>query len=472
MSDELHYQTILELSVRIKSGDLSPVALTEVMLARIEALDGRLKSYATVMADQALAEAKAAEAEIAVGNYRGPLHGIPIAVKDLCFTKGTRTMGGLAVLADHIPDYDATVVQRLRDAGAVLLGKLNLTEGAMAGYNPAFDVPENPWKESHWSGASSSGSGAATAAGLAFATLGSDTGGSIRHPAAVCGTVGLKPTWGRVSRHGVLDLAQSLDHVGPLTRSCADAGIVLQAMAGHDPEDPTSLVAPVPDMLAGLDAARDAKVKGLRIGWDEAYATQDMAPDYAAAVVAAIEVMAGLGAEIIEVSMPERLREYLPAWTILCTAEAADAHRATYPARSDEYGPWFRGWLEQGHRHSAADYAQANNLRAACVGALRQTMAEVDVLACPSTARAAYPMTPEVAYGPVPKDRDPWQTRFTVPMDYAGLPTISLPCGLSDDGLPLSLQFVGHALSEPLLVQAGTAYERASDWHKLHPPGW
>ena len=468
MSGELHYETILRLSARIEAGEVSPAALTEAMLERIAALDGRLKSYATVMADQAMAEARAAEAEIAAGRYRGKLHGIPVAVKDLCYTKGVRTMGGCAVLADHVPDFDATVVRRLREAGAVLLGKLNLTEGAMAGYNPAFDVPENPWKEGHWSGASSSGSGAATAAGLAFATLGSDTGGSIRHPAAVCGTVGLKPTWGRVSRHGVLDLAQSLDHVGPLTRSSADAGIVLQAIAGQDKEDPTTLLAPVPDMLAGLaDGA-----KGLRIGWDARYATEDMAPDYAAAVSAAVEVMAGQGAEIVEVSMPERLAEYLPAWSVLCPSEAADAHRATYPARSDEYGPWFREWLARGHEFSAADYAQANNIRAACVGELRRTMQDVDLLACPGTARAAYPVDAALSYGPIPQDRDPWQTRFTVPMDYAGLPTISLPCGLSDDGLPLSLQFVGHPLAEALLVRAGAAYEQASEWHGMHPPGW
>ncbi|MBT3370795.1 MAG: amidase [Rhodospirillaceae bacterium] len=467
MTDALHYQTILELSSQIRSGDLSPLTLTEALLARIEALDGRLKSYATVMAESALAEARTAEVEIAAGRYLGPLHGIPIAVKDLCYTKGVRTMGGCAVLADHVPDFDATVVRRFRDAGAVLLGKLNLTEGAMAGYNPAFDVPENPWKESHWSGASSSGSGAATAAGLAFATLGSDTGGSIRHPAAACGTVGLKPTWGRVSRHGVLDLAQSLDHVGPLTRSSADAGIVMQAISGLDPDDPTTLVAPVPDMLAGLEAG----VKGLRIGWDERYASEDIAPGFAAAIAAAVEVMAGLGAEIVEVSMPARLRDYLAAWGVLCTAEAADAHRATYPARAAEYGPWFREWLARGNAFSAADYAQANNLRAACVGAMRQTMRDIDLLACPSTARAAYPVTPEISYGPIP-ERDPWQTRFTVPMDYAGLPTISLPCGLSEQGLPLSLQFVGHPLAEPLLVQAGAAYESATEWHRMHPPGW
>ena len=467
MTDDLHYQTILGLSSQIKSGDLSPVTLTETLLARIEALDGKLKSYATVMAESALAEARTAEAEIAAGRHRGPLHGIPIAVKDLCYTKGVRTMGGCAVLADHVPDFDATVVRRFREAGAVLLGKLNLTEGAMAGYNPAFDVPENPWKESHWSGASSSGSGAATAAGLAFATLGSDTGGSIRHPAAACGTVGLKPTWGRVSRHGVLDLAQSLDHVGPLTRSSADAGIVMQAISGLDPDDPTTLVAPVPDMLAGLEVG----AKGLRIGWDERYASEDIAPDFAAAIAASVEVMAKLGAEIIEVTMPEKLREFLAGWPVICTAEAADAHRATYPDRAAEYGPWFREWLARGNAFSAADYAQANNLRAACEGAMRRTMQDIDLLACPSTAQEAFPVTPEISYGPIP-ERDPWQTRFTVPMDYAGLPTISLPCGLSELGLPLSLQFVGHPLAEPMLVQAGAAFESATDWHRMHPPGW
>ena len=467
MNEAVHYKTITELAGEIEGGGLSPVALTEAMLARIEALDGRLKSYATVMATEAMAVARTAEQEIAAGQYRGPLHGIPIAVKDLCYTAGVRTMGGCAVLMDHVPEFDATVVERLRAAGAVLLGKLNLTEGAMGGYNPSFDVPENPWKEGHWSGASSSGSGAATAAGLAYATLGSDTGGSIRHPAAACGTVGLKPTWGRVSRHGVLDLAQSLDHVGPLTRSSADAGIVLQAIAGRDDEDPTTLLEPVPDMLAGLEKG----VKGLRIGWDETYASAGLTSDHAGAVRRGVNVMAELGAEIVPVTMPERLAEYLPAWQVLCTSEALDAHRAHFPSRAEAYGPWFREWLERGASYSAADYAAANNLRAACNGELRRTMAEVDLFACPSTPNAAHPVTPDISYGPIPEDRDPWQTRFTVPMDFAGLPTISLPCGLSDDGLPLSVQFVGHHLAEPLLVQAGAAFEDATDWHQMHPPG-
>ena len=473
MSEDLHYLTIETLSGMIERRELSPVEVTEHMLRRIERLDDRLKSYATVTGDLAMDQAKAAEAEIGAGNYRGKLHGVPIAVKDLCYTTGIRTMGGCKVLADFVPDFDATVVQRFQAAGAVLLGKLNLTEGAMAGYNPAFDIPENPWAKGHWSGASSSGSGAATAAGLAYATLGSDTGGSIRHPAAVCGTVGLKPTYGRVSRHGVLDLGQTLDHVGPLTRSAFDAGLVTQAIAGLDPDDPTTLPNPVPDMLGGVGR----NLKGLKIGWDADYASAGMTPDYAKAIVMAVEVLESLGAEIVPVAMPARLREYLAAWQVLCSAEAADAHRAFFPARANEYGPWFRGWLEHGNRYSAMDYANATILRGQCNGEMRGMMRGIDFLVCPSTPRAAYPVPKEISYGPIPPDRDPWTSRFTVPMDFSGQPTISLPCGLSDGshdkgGLPLSVQLAGHHLSEPLLVQAGAAYEQATEWHKLHPPGW
>lgn len=472
MTDELHYKTISELGPLIQSKSLSPGELTRYMLDRITEHDPAMRAYATTMPEQALSEAAAAESELAQGHYRGPLHGIPIAVKDLCNTAGVRTMGGTKVLANHVPDYDATVVTRLREAGAILLGKLNLTEGAMAGYNPDFQVPENPWKTGHWSGASSSGSGAATAAGMAFATLGSDTGGSIRHPAAVCGTVGLKPTWGRVSRYGVLDLAQSLDHVGPLTRSSLDAGYVFDAIAGHDINDPTTLTAP-PAAAPQLDGATPSKpLTGIRVGWDQQYASEGMAPDFAQAVATAVEVLESLGAVRIEVKMPQRLREYLPAWQVLCSSEAAHAHRATYPSRADDYGPWLREWLRLGNSYSSVDYADAQNLRAACVGELSATLSDIDVLASPSTARAAYPISPAQAYGPIPADRNPWDSRFTVPTDYAGLPTIALPCGLSEQQLPLSLQLAGHALSEPLLVYMGHAFEQATTWHDLHPPGW
>ncbi|MBT4124907.1 MAG: amidase [Chloroflexi bacterium] len=462
----MHYKTISELAPLIESGELSPVDLTQSILDRIEKLDGSLRSFATVTADHALAQAKNAESEISKGKYRGKLHGIPIAVKDLCNTIGIRTMGGSAVFADNIPDHDATVVTKLNEAGAVSLGKLNMTEGAMGGYNPALKVPENPWRESYWAGASSSGSGSATAAGLAFGTLGSDTGGSIRFPAAVCGTVGLKPTWGRVSRYGVMDLAESLDHVGPLTRSAADAGIMLQAISGSDPSDPTTLPHDVPDMLSEIGKG----VKGLKIGWDEDYATSGMEPSFAKAVEAGVKVMESLGAEIVEVKMPEIMREAMAAWPIICSTEAAAAHAETYPSRADEYGPFFRQWLENGNAHSATEYANANSLRLAMNGGLRKTMRNIDVLSGPSSAKAAYPVTPEGLYGPIPTDRVPWDSRFTVPFDFSGLPTIALPCGLNDDGMPVSLQFSGHHLSEPMLVGAGDAFERATDHHNLHPP--
>ena len=468
MSETLHYGTIVEVSELIRAREISPVELATMMLERIEALDGALHSYQTVMAEQALEDARRAEAELAAGRDRGRLHGIPIAVKDLCDTAGTITAGGCAVMADRVPGTDSTVVARLRDAGAVLLGKLALTEGAMAGYNPGFPVPENPWRTGFWSGASSSGSGAATAAGLAYATLGSDTGGSIRHPAAVCGTVGLKPTWGRVSRFGVLDLAPSLDHVGPLARCAADAGIVLEAIAGPDPLDPTAVPDPVPDMLSGVSRG----IEGIRIGWDADYGLADLAPDFADAVMASLEVLRGLGAVIVEVAMPEDLEHYLEGWQVLCPVEAMHAHRDFWPARRDEYGAWFGEWLDRGSRYSAADYAAAHQLRLECNGALARTMAGIDLLLCPSTPQAAIPYPPSAAYGPISPDRRPWDSRYTVPMDYAGLPTISMPCGLGRSELPLSVQLVGHRLSEPLLVQAGAAFESATEWHRMHPPGW
>ncbi len=382
----MHYKTISELAPLIESGEISPVELTQSQLARIEQLDGRLKAYATVTADLAMEQAQQVEKEIGEGYYRGKLHGIPIAVKDLCATAGIRTMGGSAVFADNIPESDSTVVIKLREAGSVLLGKLNMTEGAMGGYNPKLQLPDNPWKESHFTGGSSSGSGVATAAGMAFATLGSDTGGSIRHPSAVCGTVGLKPTWGRVSRHGVMDLAQSLDHVGPLTRSAKDAGIVLQVIAGTDPNDPTSLPHGVPDMLSSVGKG----VKGLKIGWDDGYSTVDLEPSYSQAIEDAMKVMEGLGANIVPVKMPEILREAVEAYPVICTSEAAAAHIGTYPSQADEYGVFLRAWLKIGTAHTGVEYAEAHSLRLELNGGLRKTMRDVDVLASAPTSRAAW----------------------------------------------------------------------------------
>ena len=459
----LHYQTISEVGGRLESRELSSVELTGAILDRIAALDGRLKSYVTVMSDQAMAAAQAADAEIAAGRYRGRLHGVPIAVKDLCFTTGVATMGGAKALRDFVPDFDGTVVRNLNDAGAIILGKLNLTEGAMAGYNPEFDIPVNPWGADRWAGASSSGSGVATAAGLCYGSLGSDTGGSIRFPAAACGTVGIKPTWGRVSRYGVLALGESLDHVGPMTRSAADAGIMLQVLAGHDSNDPTSLHAPVPDMLAGLGQG----VEGIRIGVDEDYiGGGDVDGEVAEAALAGARLLESMGAQLVPVQMPDTL-PFSRAWGVLCSAEAATAHRDTFPSRADDYGPWFRGWLEKGHGYTAVDYAAANLVRLECNGVLAGIFEDIDVLVCPSMTTPPGRVTPEELYGPMGEDEWTWG-RFTIPYDFSGAPTISLPAGLNSEGLPLSIQFIGKHLAEPLLVRVGDAYERATQ-HNLRP---
>ena len=459
----LHYQTIAEVGARLRSRELSPVELTQAMLRRIDSLDGDLKSYATVMSDSAIASAQAAEQEIAAGNYRGGLHGVPIAIKDLCFTAGVATMGGTRVLRDFVPDFDGTVVRKLNAAGAVILGKLNLTEGAMAGYNPEFDIPVNPWSADRWSGASSSGSGVATAAGLCYGSLGSDTGGSIRFPSAACGTVGVKPTWGRVSRYGALALAESLDHLGPMTRSAADAGVLLQAISGHDPNDPTSLTEPVPNMLEGLGQG----MTGVRIGVDERYIGDDVDPELAAAVMDGARLLENLGARLIPVQMPDT-EPFSRAWGVLCAAEAAAAHRENFPTRAAEYGPWFRGWLEKGFSYSARDYAIASYTRLACNGSLRSIFDGVDVLVCPSMTTPPERITEEALYGPMEEEEWTWG-RFTIPYDFSGAPTISLPCGLNSEGLPLSIQFVGRHLTEPLLIQIGHAYEEATQY-LLQPP--
>ena len=459
----MHFDTIVEVAKLIQSKQLSPVELTQMQLERIQKWDPQLKSYATLMAEQAVDAANQAEAEIMSGHYRGSLHGVPIAIKDLCNTRGVRTMGGAQVKGDHVPDHDATVVQKLADAGAILLGKLNLTEGAMGGYNPAFPIPINPWHPGRWTGSSSSGSGVATASGICFGSLGSDTGGSIRFPSAACGVVGLKPTWGRVSRYGVLALAESMDHIGPMTRSVADAGLMLHAIAGPDPNDPTSLPYSVPDMLAKLGQ----ELVGIRIGFDKYYATSDIDQELAVAISNSIDMLVELGAELVEIELPD-IDPFVLAWPVLCTAEAVLAHQATYPLRRMAYGPWFRGWLDKGAGVTGVDYARANNLRAACNGHFQRAMSKIDILVCPSMSAPPHPVTHEALYGSM-TDRPAKFQRFTVPFNYNGMPTLSLPCGFTSDYLPLSLQLVGKHLSEPLLCQVGHAYEQVTNWHRHHP---
>ena len=468
MSGDLHFGTIAGIAALIRAKRLSPVELTRSVLARIDRLDSRLHSYATVMQEQALAAAQRAAAEIASGGWRGPLHGIPVAVKDLCQGRAHdgrragagRSRAGVRCHRGHPPGSSRCRAARQAQPHGRRHGRL--PPGV-----PGAPQPVGP--RTVGGGIVQRLRRGDRAAGLCFGSLGSDTGGSIRFPAACNGTVGLKPTWGRVSRYGVLALAESLDHVGPLTRSSADAGIMLQAIAGADRNDPTALPVPVPEMPAPLDR-RGERIEGIRIGFDERYAVRDVDAQVSAAVAAAVEVLAGLGAEIVEVRLPD-VDEYVAAWSVLCPAEAVAAHRATYPSRKDEYGAFFRGWLDLGAQVSGAEYAAANNARAALTGHLRTAFAHIDALACPAMPGLPFPVTPEALRSSPPViDEGVFRLqRFTVPFDYNGAPTLTLPCGMSSEGLPLSLQLAGKPLAEPLLCRLGAAYEAATEWHHMHP---
>lgn len=468
LSELIHYSSLSAVADRIREGRVSPVELTETMLARIASVDGQLLSYATLMTDSAGEAALEAEREIRAGYYRGPLHGMPVAVKDLCFTAGTRTMGGLSVLRDFVPGHDATVVRKLREAGAVILGKLNLTEGALSGYHRDFPIPVNPWGEQLWAGVSSSGSGVATAAGLCFASLGTDTGGSIRYPAMANGVVGFKPSYGRVSRHGVLELAATLDHVGPMTRTVKDAAIVFESIAGFDEKDPSSLQQPVPRIC---DALTD-ELNGFRIGVDEHYLSSGTNPALVDAIQAVIEVLRQLGADIVTLTMPESdpvdLRN---AWLPICAFEALGAHRANFPSRADEYGGYLSDALRMGASMSVEDYAAATKLRQRISEAYEAALEPVDAVICPSGG-SVFAVEEGVGYGNMEELKpliQNFQGQFTIPADLAGTPTITVPCGFSGTGHPYAVQFLGSRLSELGLCRIAHAYEQATQWHNRHP---
>lgn len=460
---DLAYMPIAHVATLLANRELSPVELTRHLLDRIERVDPALHSYRSVFADRALDQARRAEAEIARGESRGRLHGVPIAVKDLVYTTGLPTYCGSTLMEGWLPDYDATVLRRLEAAGAVLLGKLHMTEFALRWHHPAWPAPANPWGADRWSGVSSSGSGVATAAGLCFGSLGTDTGGSIRFPAACNGVVGLKPTYGRVSRYGVFPLAKSLDNVGPMTRSVADAALMLGIIAGHDPDDPTSSYNGVPDYVALLEQ----DVRGLRVGIDLRFIREGVHPEVSEAVMQAITQLADLGLEPVEVVVPPIDPDLMmDTWSTLCAADAADAHRATWPAKADGYGP-FRQWLESAATKSAADYAAAHNVRLEYAGKLAGVFEEVDLLACPAMPYAA----PRIGDDALPLPGDNFvRPRFTYPFNFSNSPTLTLPCGFSSDTLPIALQLVGPHFGEATLLQVGHAYEQATDWHTHMPP--
>jgi aspartyl-tRNA(Asn)/glutamyl-tRNA(Gln) amidotransferase subunit A len=455
-SNDLCYLTIAEASAGLRRKDYSPVDLTEACLERIEALDGKLHSFITITAERARAQARQAEQEFASGKGRGPLHGIPIALKDLYMTKGIRTTCHSAVLEKWVPDYDATAVLKLEEAGTILLGKLGMHEFAFGG--PSVDAPfpavRNPWNLAHIPGGSSSGSGAALAAGFCYGALGSDTGGSIRTPSAHCGIVGLKPTYGRVSRHGVVPLSWSLDHAGPMARSVEDCALLLQAIAGYDAKDAASANVPVPDFQAELREG----IKSLRVGVPRAgWFNENLGVDAATETLfnQALEVLKNLGALIVELDGKPFSMSRKANQTIL-VAEAYAYHEKTYQETPMKFGSTVRRRMLEGAFLSAADYLTAQRARSVLNEQIRANFARVDVFAVPTA-----PRPPDTFEGMDPNEQN-LRPSFTNPFNLTGLPAISVPCGFTPDNLPVGLQISAPPFEESTALRVAYSYEQAT----------
>jgi len=453
-----------ELSELFRRGELQPSKVTEAILSRIAKLDGLLHGYAVVLAERAMVQAKRCDEELAKGIWRGPLHGVPIALKDLCYTTFAPTAGGTTIHASFVPAFNATIVDRLERAGAVTLGKLKMTEGAYTSHHPDDQAPLNPWGADYWVGSSSSGSGVATAAGLCYGSIGSDTGGSIRFPSATCGLTGIKPTWGRVSRHGVFPLADSLDHVGPMCRSAADAAAMLGVIAGADVNDPTALQAPVPNYLSGIGDG----IRGLRIGVDRSYTQDGIDPQVVTALLETERVFADLGADIREVKFPS-YEKLVSMWIPMCSIETAEAHLETYLSHKSEYGPDLAQLIEQGRSISGIEVAAIHHERLKFCGSLAKLFRDIEVLLIPTMPVPIPTLTKMGEYGADPNVLLSI-LRFTAVFDFSGSPTITLPNGLASDRMPLSMQLVGSHLSEDMLARAAHAFQSVTSWHAHRPP--
>ncbi len=454
--------SLAEASAGIAAGTLSPIALTEAALARIAALEPRLNAFITPTAERARAAAAKAEAEIKAGRRIGPLHGIPYALKDIYDVAGVRTTAHSRVLLDNIASTDSDATERLEAAGMVLLGKLATHEFARGGVNDSLPFPraKNPWNPDHFAGGSSSGSGAAVSSGMVALAMGSDTGGSIRLPAAFSGCVGLKPTYGRLSRRGVVPLSFGLDHAGPLTRSVEDCAMAMQALAGFDPRDPGSADQPVGDYLAGLKSG----VAGLRLGYARAYGVEaGIDAEAQAAMDAAVQTLAQQGAEIIEVTLPALRRFEAACWTIL-HAESFAIHQQDLRQRPEAYGRVTFERMVLGAFVTGPQYVQAQRLRHQLTAEVDALFAQVDGILC-APAHGAAPAALDV-------DDGPWRRAqpITAAFNVTGHPALCLPAGFAANGLPLSLQIIGRSFGEAEVLRIAQAFEQATEWHKARPP--
>jgi aspartyl-tRNA(Asn)/glutamyl-tRNA(Gln) amidotransferase subunit A len=465
---ELCYASAGTLSRLVQSKEVSPVDIIDAHLARIEATEPMLNSFITLLPEEARAAARRAEREIQSGNYKGPLHGIPVALKDLFNTGGVRTTSGSRIFDNFIPERDCTVAARFHQAGAILLGKLNMHQFAYGptGENPDYGHMHNPWNLDLITGGSSGGSGSAAAAGQCTITTGSDTGGSIRIPAALCGIVGLKPTYGLVSRYGLTPLSWSLDHPGPMVRTVEDAALSMNAIAGYDPNDVASARVEIPDYTTALTG----DVRGLRIGVVKEYFEAPLDPEVARSVRDAIGVLESLGAVVTEVSFPMFNDSQAISGAILMS-EAAAYHRDLLASDGEKLYPPVRVRLEAGLFVSAADYLRAQQARSLLDRQARELLEHVDLLAGPTEPVTAPLLLAErVQAGEREVGTTGALTQYTRPYNLTGFPAISAPCGFSEAGLPMALQLAGRPFDELTVLRAAHAYEQATEWHSRRPP--
>ncbi len=463
MSDDLIYMSAAEAGRKIGAKELSSSELTEVLLARTEAIDGKLNAYIRLLGDQARASAKAADAAVASGDAKDLLHGVPVALKDIIDLEGVHTTAHSKLLLDNVAKSDAFVTAKLKEAGAVITGKLSTHEFAIGG--PAFDLPfppaRNPWNPEHHPGGSSSGAGASVAAGMVPAALGSDTGGSVRNPASCCGIVGIKPTYGRVSRMGVVPLSFSLDNVGPLTRTVEDNALMLGAIAGFDPKDPVSDPRPVPDYTADLKKG----VKGLKIGLIRHFYSEDLIADeeMAASIEATAKLLESMGAEVREIRLPS-LSQYAACNRVILLSEAYAIHQKDLQTRPGDYSATTRRRILPGAFMSGADYVNALRIREKLVAAFNEAMEGLDA------AVTASSMEPPVNMADMQEVERTYVRQARAPFNLIGNPAIAIPTGLHTNGLPLALQIVGRAFDEAMCFRVAWAVEQELNVGVQRPP--
>lgn len=475
--NDLQNLTIADVSEQIRSKAVSPVELTKLMLDRIEALNPRLIAYVTVSADEALAAAKFAEAEILKGKYRSPLHGIPVSLKDNLATRGMRTTAGSKVLADWIPDFDATVVARLKEAGAIILGKTNMHEWANGGttINPFYGTTLNPWDTARIAGGSSGGSAVAVATSMCLGSIGTDNGGSVRNPASLCGTLGFKPTYGRVSRYGGLpgDGGFSTNHFGVFTKTVRDCALMLQEIAGQDSDDLNSAKEPVPDYQSGIEKG----VKGLKVGLVKDYFDRAMAKNVRQAFLDAQRVLKSLGATFVDVEVPH-IDATSVAWTFITRPENASENLPYMRARPRDYSPTLLKRNIAAMLIPTDAYITAQRVRRTICREFDDVFNEVDLIIAP-TAPVPAPTVEETKRGVMEVDGETvklespgvnFRSLFTTPFNVTGLPALSICCGFSNGGLPIGMQFVGPRFEEARVMRAAHAYEREAKWYERRPP--